>query len=726
MANARDPNPAIVKGHALIRGRVRLEGAEEISSELNLTAYAFDAMGKLVGAGKIDSKGAFEFSIGQAEPKDVEVHVAPASDPGVVRESHTFTTSVRASAFAKEGSETVAHVDALIAKDIWWPWRPIRICVSGHVRKVHLPWPFFRTCPVPYVKVEIFDVDRDWCYWPFFRARWPELVNQPVIPIPELIKPEPFPIRPIPGPGPDPGPLAGLGNPALRALHGAGSAELNPQPLPPREEFEKALAAVSLHPQQKPGVEVRPQLGEIGELPRNVAVHLENLTLTSVLPPWHYFPRCFYSKALICTTTTDCEGFFKCCFNWFPFHVRHGRLRFDSRPDIIVRITQVINGVPHVVYMDPYTSTRWNVTNAHIDLYLSNPEVRCGSSKCPDPPPKGPVAFFTLIGDDDVYKISQTNGLYPAAGATGVEPGITNLPYGYSLQVSAAFGDVLSNGAPKRYYRLSFAKQVTPGVTPPDASFQPITMPATGLADRRINKVTLIPEDGYALGPHTVGTQTGLYEVRDNEHYFWDHPQELGEWLTWADEPDTGTHVLRLEVFDETGHKLNAPQVDYKNNTVLPPAPLPSMGNACDLVITLDNNNVNVDIGLPAGIGPCGVITWSPALSLAITSNVHQPHNRIHSWLLQYVKGTAGPTGTLDQAPPSTLVDPVHKTVIVTTADPMLQGLTTTCAYALYLSAAAHITNGESWTDFSLHKHHIYPYTTYQIKAIAIEKCNGS
>jgi hypothetical protein len=723
--------PDDTTGQARIEGIIKLETSDTIPKELNLTAYAFDKLGKLAGSGKVDEKGNFQLTIGQAEPKDLDIYIAPESDPQTVRQSHTYTKSVAAADFKKEGKVQVLRTELAISKDIWWPWRPIRICVSGHVRKVHPFWPYLKTCPVPYVKVEIFDVDREWCYWPYFRKRWPELVDQPVIPIPELIKPDPFPIGPFPGPGPDPGPLAGIANPALRNLNPFAGVALNPQPLPPREVIDKALAEVSLNPQPEPPAPkltassvaaVESRVGEIARVPETVANHLENLTLTSVLPPWIYFPRCFYSKALVCTTSTDCEGFFKCCFNWYPFHVRRGRLRFDAKPDIIVRITQMVNGVPHVVYMDPYTSTRWNVTNAYIDLYLNNPEVRCGSPKCPGPPPKGPVAFFTLIGDDDVYKISQTNGLYPAAGATGVEPGLTNLPYGYSLRVSAAFGDTLSNGAPKRYYRLSYAKQTTPGVTPPDAAFQPITMPAAGLADRRINKATLIPEDGYALGPQTVGTQPGLYEIRDQQHYFWDHPQELGQWLTWVDEPDTGTYVLRLEVFDNAGNKMNSPAVDYKNNTVLPPTPLPSMGNACDLVITLDNKNVNVDIGLP-GVGPCGVIQWSPTLSINITSNVQQGHNRIHAWTLTYVKGTLGPSGTLDSGPPSTLVDPVSKVVTVTTADPMLAGLTTTCAYALYLTAVAHITNGESWTDFSLHEHHIFPYTNYQIKAIAIEKC---
>jgi hypothetical protein len=63
-----------------------------------------------------------------------------------------------------------------------------------------------------------------------------------------------------------------------------------------------------------------------------MAAKVENLTLASAVAPWDIFPRCFYSKQLVCETTTDCEGAFTCCFDWWPIHWRGGRLRFDARP----------------------------------------------------------------------------------------------------------------------------------------------------------------------------------------------------------------------------------------------------------------------------------------------------------------------------------------------------------------------------------------------------------
>ena len=175
------------------------------------------------------------------------------------------------------------------------------------------------------------------------------------------------------------------------------------------------------------------RVGEMRALPSNVASLFENLTLTSKIPPWLIFPRCFYSRQLVCETYTDCDGFFRCCFRWPRFHFRRGRLRYDSRPDIIIRVTQVIDGAETVIYMDPYTSTRWNVTNAHVDLYLDNEEVQCGSGCEPTPTPGNPV-FFTRVGDDEVYLINQNNGLYEVAP-------LSNVAYGGTLYVYAQFGD---------------------------------------------------------------------------------------------------------------------------------------------------------------------------------------------------------------------------------------------------------------------------------------------
>jgi hypothetical protein len=425
-----------------------------------------------------------------------------------------------------------------------------------------------------------------------------------------------------------------------------------------------------------------------------VSSRLDRLTLTSKIAPWLIFPRCFYSRRLVCETYTDCDGHFRCCFNWWPIHFRNGRLRFDARPDVIVRVTQVINGVSTVIYLDPYTSTRWNTDSAHIDLYLDNEEVRCGQG-C-NPRPEGSPVFFTRIGNDEVYQIHQGSGLY-------ADSSVSQMAYGGSLNLYAVFGDALATGAPKRYYRLSYALQGSA-----DSEFKFID---ADLRDTRVDKLTLTSSDHF-LGPQPVNGTTTLYEVRNRDDFYWYNPDWIGAWWTPPVEEDSGTYVLRLEAFDENGVYLNTAsgQVDYRDGTVVPPALLPAMTDHCDLVVTLDNKAPAMNLDIPAVLNECGVIPWSPTLTLNFTAAVSQENSRLNSWALQYTKGVNPAVTVLASGSSATgALSPVNQVV---SGAPLLAGLASTCAFALKLYAWAHVRNGYGLI-----------YYREQIKAIAIEKC---
>lgn len=177
-------------------------------------------------------------------------------------------------------------------------------------------------------------------------------------------------------------------------------------------------------------------------------------------------------------------------------------------------------------------------------------------------------------------------------------------------------------------------------------------------------------------------------------------------------EEDTGTYVLRLEVFDENGVYLNTAsgQVDYRDGTVVPPALLPAMTDHCDLVITLDNKAPELNLDIPAVLNECGVIPWSPTLTLSFNAAVSQDNHRLHSWTLQYTKGVNPAVTVLaGNTSPTGALSPVNQSV---SGAPLLAGLASTCAFALKLSAWAHVRNGYGLI-----------YYREQIKAIAIEKC---
>ncbi len=687
----------------LIEGQIQREQPDLQPGELKLAAYAFDKAGTLLGSAPLDAKGSYSVALRMARPSDVDLFVGPADMPEQIRHSSAFSQSFSAREWKGDGGQFRLRYDTLIPVDIWRPWWPLRICVSGHVRKVNHHDGVTDICPVPFIKVEVFDVDREFCYWPYLRNWWELLLDRPVFRIPDLLREPPIPVPPLPGPDPAPDlnldRFSGLRSDIRSSL--LDRVALNPQPLPPKEILGMAANLVSNFALQ-PRMEVtnlaasQPAFTRVGEarlMDSNIASRLDKLTLTSKIAPWLIFPNCYYSKVEVCEATTDCNGFFNCCFSWWPFHIRRGRLRFDARPDIIIKVTQVINGVPTVIYMDPYTSTRWNVNSTHIDLFLDNEEVQCGSGNCNEPPAGSPV-FFTRIGDDEVYKISQSSGLYNEAP-------LANVAYGSSLLVYGQFGDNLTTGAPARYYRLSYAKEGSSEFTPVTAS----------LADTRVAKSTLFSEN-HPLGPLTVNGIPALYEVRNFSDYYWYNPDWLGTWYSWLAEADTGKYILRLEVFDQNGVKLtSAMGVDYRDGTVAPPAVLPPMLDRCDLVITLDNKGPVVDLTIPAVLNECGVIPFSSVPPLDFQVNVLQENSRLHSWGLYYTKGInptvnylAGPF-TFNGGTPG----PITPTV---SGAALLVGLTSTCAFSLKLWATAHVRDGRNFIFYD-----------EQMKSIAIEKC---
>lgn len=694
-----------------IEGQIRREqsGCEAGEmKDMKLAAYAFDLAGTLLGSAEADDNDNYSIAFSLDQPTDVELRVGPVDDAERIRLSSAYARKFSAGEWRGDGPRYQLNHDVFLPIDVWRPWRPQRICISGHVRKLVHHDGITDVCPVPFVKVEIFDVDREACWWPWLRDRWADLLDRPAIRIPDLLNAPPIPPRPFPEPDPAPWLSAG----GIGAHGGVSPLErvgLNPQPLPPRETagaFDSPFAQRALNPQPLPPMPERSgvvRVGEMRQLSDALAARLERLTLTSRIAPWLIFPHCFYSRVEVCETATDCNGYFNCCFNWWPFHFRFGRLRFDSRPDIVVRVTQTVNGVSTVIYLDPYTSTRWNVTHAHIDLFLDNEDVRCGSGDCGSRPPGAPV-FFTRIGDDEVYKIDQATGFYNEAP-------LSNVAYGSSLLVYGQFGDALSTGAPAYYYRLSYAKQGS-------SDFKFIDL---DLYDTRVSKATLFSES-HKLGPYTIPPVNGtpaLYEVRNFSAYYWYNPDWLGIWQSTLAEEDTGQYVLRLEVFDATGAKLgSAMGVDYRDGTVAPPAVLPPMLDRCDLLVTLDNKKPEATLTIPAVLNECGVIPWSPGLSLDFNVQVSQENDRLRSWGLYYTKGINPAIHDLGGGVSNNgLPGSVSLTISGGSATPppgtgMLANLSSTCAFALKLWAYAHVRDGRNFI-----------YYDEDIQAIAVEKC---
>ncbi len=703
-----------------VDGQIKREQPDCQPGELRLSAYLFDKAGMLLGRTDIDNNGKYCIEARLSSPIDVKLVVGPQGDAQQIRYSSAFSHEFSAAEWEAKGRTFRLHYDTLLPLYVWRPWFSNRICISGHVRKVEQNDGGQQVCPVPYLKVEIFDVDREACWWPWLRKWWEYLLDRPVIRVPDLLRPPRFPLPPFPGPDPAPelnlDKITGMGaniDPDFMAALSPQGRQFSTRSL--SEPLSSNLKQVAINPQpEPPGLGILPhsfmRVGESRLMDSSMAARFDKLTLTSWIAPWFIFPGCFYSKRQVCETTTDCNGFFSCCFNWWPLQFRQGRLRFDSRPDIIVRITQIVNGVASVIYMDPYTSTRWNVTNAHLDLFLDDEEVVCGNGHCHQTLSGSPV-FFTRVGDDEVYQINQATGLYN-------NHNLKNVAYGHTLYLYGQFGDMLTasdtghgDPPPYFYYRLSYAKRGSK-----DDEFKFIDV---NLNDTRVDKVTLSGHS-HKLGPYNVNGVPSLYEIRNFNDYYWYNPDWIGIWHSWLAERDTGEYILRLEVFDRSGNKLNTDSglVDYRNGAGIgdgsPPAPLPAMTDHCDLLITLDNKRPTAEITVPAVLNECGVIRWHADMLLDIQIKVSQENNRLHKWQLWYTKGVGSEHQTPYGSEYNNGLPGSISTTVPGAALLGLDSLTTTCAFALRLGAWAHVRNGRNFI-----------YYAQDIDAIAIEKCPG-
>ena len=695
-----------------VAGRVQLESLKTVPNDLNLTAFAFNSAGEFIGSIPVSDDGQFSLPVPLSEPEDVEVFVAPEIDPKEVRQAASYSRRYSAQEWTGRQRDFTLQPNIYVLTDSWRHWWPLRICISGHVRKLIETELGNRKCPVPFAKVEVFDVDRESCWWPYIVNLRPLLPERSVfdasevlrqrVEIPGSVRERVRLARPVEIENPQESRSAASSAPTT----GLEEVGFNPQPEPPAD-----FAAFSSEIQAPRGGQ---RVGEVAALSDSEARSFDNLSLTSAQAPWVIFPGCFYSKAKVCQDYTDCNGYFRCCFRWWPFHFRRGRLRFDLRPDIVIRVTQVINGVEKVIYIDPYTSTRWNVTSAHIDLCLDDEEVVCGPGCGPDIGLTDSQATVYQIGADPVWRINKANSRYTAFGES-------NGAYGKTLYVRGDFSANLKLGddsapAAKRYYKLSYAKAAGGGGVPPDAAFTAIQTP---LSAYRAN----INPPGqfltYLLGPQPAGPLEGLYEVQDTNHW-WIIPgigftspggKVLGYWPTTAFESDEDVYWLRMEVFNSNGTKLNT--VEFPNHegngSGVPVVPTVT-NDHLDLKVHLDNKVMSFNLTTPAS-NACGVVPWSQKDQLINGLVVHasQENGRVHRWLLRYNKGVNPTEIQLGSATYPSGTSPVNQAV---DGSPMLSGLTTTCAFGLHLYARAHVRVNYGW--------HNYGRKSY---AIAIEKC---
>ena len=231
-----------------------------------------DGKYKLETSAKV--KPAFDLVIAQTESE---------ADP---RGNALFTQHISSKDLTTTGTSGRLRKNIFIALDIWRPWWPKQICISGHVRKIP-------NCPIPFVKVENFDVDRGPCLWPWYNKFKALVRRQRVVRIEDIQAQIPK--------------LDGslLDEMFVDASGAAEAIDVDNDTV--KSTFLNAL----------PELKTRSlQASQTAALSSELLA--KPVTLTSRLAPWILYPHCFYNKQLLCTTTTNQNGYFKCCFKWYP------------------------------------------------------------------------------------------------------------------------------------------------------------------------------------------------------------------------------------------------------------------------------------------------------------------------------------------------------------------------------------------------------------------------
>src|SRR5262245_37026282 len=132
-----------------IEGKITLEGLDPKEGTPQLAVYVFDQGGQPVGKADVDQQGNFSIPVNRPQTDDVELFIGPVGqDPKDVRESAAYSRLFTSKEWTGDPAKARIKADLMVSAQIWRPWRPVRVCVSGRIRKVHTVAGKTDGCPV--------------------------------------------------------------------------------------------------------------------------------------------------------------------------------------------------------------------------------------------------------------------------------------------------------------------------------------------------------------------------------------------------------------------------------------------------------------------------------------------------------------------------------------------------------------------------------------------------
>ena len=689
------------------RGRIVLDGLAEGGERPPLAVHALDNTGKVLGSVAVGDDGSFPLEAASSERAE-RILIGPAE----------AKPDERRKFFALPGAEfrksTGAGQELAIAAGIWQRWHRPRRCVSGHVRRCFpfpqvlddllvsrqlarlpevrklvkfrplVPYPFLRCSPICFGTVEVYK--RICCCEPpiIFDPDLPVEIN-PEFPFPPPEDPlDPSdPIGPIgPRPGPDPAPIE------LQRLVLTGGAV---------DEAKVARLQAKA-------------------LPKRLSAELRREFLLRYPFVWCH---CGAPKKVGQGFVQD-GGAFSVCWREFPtILLPHCHEEFAY----IVR--QPIGGVMVTIY-NGVAANQW--FSASAQPTLTSYHFRAVGCRESDVPGEGPFVVLEDIGATPSHLLStpsQTSFqsvaapaynsglLNPVANPADAVGQLLNRNLGGDVALQYHFTESMRPvGA--IYYRIQVARSDASGN--PTGSWAPL--PPMIWSTWKLN--TAAP-GSIALGPHTVGPESGLSMIP------YDTGAPLGPNEEWQDGQyhgvistsglADGRYLVMIEVFNAAGARLKplaAPAAEagvgagftFRRWNV-PASTVAVPFAALTHMMWWDNRQAVADIvdirldGAPSS-AQCQFLEGGPGATVEIGYRAYHPQPgtpsflHVHSLIL--TRGLNGPSWEVANTPGLEVGEagPPQASVSKTLADllgdePVGQQK---CAFAVNLQAHVKTTNG--------------------------------
>lgn len=603
-----------------VRGHIDFEGGITGKEKLNAKVYARIGRRTLSSA-PLDSNDDFEFTFkrkGISLPSALTLVVGPPIPESMLSPANTKHIPISSDEWDISGEEAFIEKNILVEKKYLFCLLPKEIKICGIVCK-QLPiedTDLTRCCPVPFAKVEIFDVD--------------PLILKPVTPPITMIEG----IRKIPG------------------IHIPSA----PKPAPVRKE--EKIVVNKLEAEKIEAHTLKTQLQDY---------KVENINILDV---HNYYS--LYSKDKLGEVYTDECGGFCITFLWYPgCYYIPGITNPDISPDLIFKVSQTYYNPTHpdadssglvtsTIYSEGYSETRWNVSDyywvqldAADDVFVScNPDCHPLLEK---------RAFFEGVGSQRIYDdIDQGDDPLKTCGFVYNDPFIKS-PFGAILDIKGAFGSKVEDTG-ERWYRISYAKIPDCNSKPDDddsTAWTPITDTLVDTCYYWDASEGALHYKDVALGPQSLPGHANpeFYQIRNSQDddghdlHWYDH-NLIARWKTieeydralkeWTGKIEDGLYVLKIDVFDPDGNP--DPSVYIGDD----------QGKHAYMYLHINNKTPHVEIkkicngGSPINMD-CGAFEHLPGEQVKFLVDACHEDDHLRYWIMTYQIGYGPAKGTVDK-----------------------------------------------------------------------------